>query len=141
MKTIVHWCTATPYRRMVMTIVGDPKKGLDVIARELKLPKGDLDAPLRLFTEDMFDNPAYKFTRTGRCSSRGGNSIVWFPRFPEVSTLAHELLHAVQAVMESAGVKDGSGEAEAYLFTDLLSYFGNLFAKDVKRHVKVPWRM
>lgn len=142
MKPVIHWCEATPYRRMVMTVVGDPKKGLDMLAKEMRPPEGDFDGPLKFFTEDVpFDNPAYKFTRTGRCSSKGGDSIVWFPRFPEVSTLAHELLHAVQAVMESAGVKDGSGEAEAYLLTDLLSYFGNLFAKDVKRYVKVPWQM
>lgn len=140
MKTLIHYTEAVPYRRTVMTIVGDPKEGLDQLAKELHSPKGDFDHPLKYFTEDVpFDNSAFRFCRVGRCSSRGGDSVIWFPRFPEISTLAHEILHAVQAIMDSAGIKDDQGEAEAYLFTDLFSYFGNKFAKDVKRYDKRPW--
>lgn len=32
-------------------------------------------------------------------------------------------------------------EAEAYLFTELLSYFGNKSAKDVKRYDGRPWKL
>ena len=140
-KSVVHWCSADPYRYMVMTVVGDPEDGLRRLATSLR-PADGFGEALGFFAKDVpFDDPMLGFCRVGRCYSKGGDSVIWFPRYPEISTLVHELLHAVQAVMESAGVEDGRGEADAYLMAMLTSFFGNAFAKDVKRDLGKPWTM
>lgn len=56
--------------------------------------------------------------------------FVWFPAFPTPGTLAHELMHAKDDILNSAGVTDTNGETDAYLLGAMYEHFFSMLEKD-----------
>lgn len=51
-------------------------------------------------------------------------------------TLAHELLHAVDDILKSAGVSDTNGETDAYLLGCMFEHFFSVLEKDKKESLQ-----
>ena len=134
-KCWVHWCSADPFHRMVVTITGDLKAGLKTIESKFEM-KGFCDKCYEYFKEKIpeDEHPNRPFCTCGVTFLRDGSCIIYFPRFPYPWTLIHELEHAKDSVLETAGVKDTEGETDAYLLADLCRYFLLSFASDIEKH-------
>lgn len=136
-KCWIHWCGADPFYRTVVTIVGDLKAGLKTVEREFKW-EGFCDRHYEDFKwkapEDK--QPDRPFCTCGITFLCDGDCIVYFPRFPYPWTLIHELEHAKDFVLETAGVKDTEGETDAYLLGYLCRYFLLSFAYDIEKHTE-----
>lgn len=138
-KPVAHYCAADPFRSMVMLVIGtDVDACIGKLACVMDVPEATI---LDEYAEEMSGQtfgdgaPDDRFCHCGKCISRhdGHDVLLWFPRFPHASALAHECLHAVQAVLRGCGVEDGNGEADAYLLSSLFQHFLKVLAEDVKR--------
>lgn len=70
----------------------------------------------------------------GRTVQKDGLDVfVWFPVFPTPGTLVHELMHAKDNILNSAGVTDTSGETDAYLLGQMYDHFFKVLEKDKAR--------
>lgn len=133
MKTYVHYACADPFRRMVVTIVGDPKAGIARVEKELGW-SGECEGVAEQILHDApADHTAGKaaFCSCGRTVFNNQDVFIHFPRFPNPSALVHELEHAKDFILTAAGVKDTEGETDAYLMDYLSSHFFRMFAHDV----------
>lgn len=141
--TFVHWIVADPYDRMVCSITGDLSEGLRQLESCLRW-KGFRDDVYDDMAKDLpRDNAAGRapFCRCGRtCITDKNDVVMWFPRFPSLPILVHELEHAKDFVLNSAGVRDTEGEADAYLLAFLMGHFLEKIGDDIKRKMpKARW--
>jgi len=80
---------------------------------------------------DKYNKENFKNYHAVICSHHKHSPVIWMPKKPksgrELSSLAHEILHAVFEIMDWAGVKydKSSEEAFAYLHTHLMQQFLN----------------
>lgn len=142
-STFAHWIVADPYDRMVCSITGDLSEGLRQLESCLKW-KGFRDAVYEEMSEGLPEDLAkdhMTFCKCGRtCSTDKNDIVMWFPRFPTVPILVHELEHAKTFVLNSSGVCDKNGEADAYLLAFLLGHFLEKIGDDIKRKMpKARW--
>ena len=139
--TFVHWIGADPYARTVCSITGGLSEGLRQIESRL-MWKGFRDDVYPVMSEeapkDLCPGP---FCMSGRTVETPHKDIVmWFPRFPAIPVLVHELEHAMRFVLDSAGVCDKNGEADAYLLAFLTGHFTKAIGRDIERRMpKVRW--
>ena len=145
-RTWTHWMVADPYKMSVISIVGSPYES----AKEKKLPP-DVKRILRdvipndykcCVMEDWLNRKDQKrmFCDTGTCQREGQDVFVWFPAFPTLPTLIHELDHAACFILSHCGVEEISekNEAHAYLLTHLAEHFIGRFNEDIKKE-RLSW--
>ena len=138
----LHWFHADPFTRVVILVVGDYKASFKEINRKFKLkpnlPKADRVPFSDGLAEVLEKNPPKgDLEYCGRTVQRDGLDVfVWFPVFPTPGTLAHELLHAVDDILESAGVSDTNGETDAYLLGCMFEHFFSVLEKDKKESLQ-----
>ena len=134
----LHWCKADPFGRFVILVVGDYREAVKECKRKFK----SFDPSFKnSFFEEVVgiidENPIWGNPSTsGRTVQKGGDVFVWFPTFPTPGTLAHELLHAVDDILKSAGVKDTHGETDAYLLGYIFEHFFSVLEKDKKESLQ-----
>ena len=136
-RTYIHYMTAHPFRRMVVTIVGDPTAGLNRAGRLLGL--ADMEGfKAHMDPKTMYDGTLGKqpFCLCGRTVFDDRDVVIWFPRFPYPSTLVHELEHAKDYILGASGVKDTEGEVDAYMLGELCRHFFRMFEIDVRKSTK-----
>lgn len=130
----LHWYKADPFDRFVILVVGDYREAIRECKRKFKNYHSS-------FAKSLFEEVAETIDKepiwgdpssSGIAIQKGGNVFVWFPAFPTPGTLAHELLHAVDDVLKSAGVSDANGEVDAYLLGVIYEYFFSVLEKDKK---------
>lgn len=131
----IHWFT-TDFHRTVVLVVGSTKSTKDEIFKAWK--KYDDGFAEYLYDrlcdlERKYDYEEMKIPdRSGITWTNDQDvCICWFPTFPQVSCLAHELLHATQGICASLGIKDQ--EFEAYQLQALLDYFLEKLEEDKKK--------
>lgn len=142
-STFVHWIVADPYDRMVCSITGDLSEGLRQLESCLKW-KGFRDAVYEEMSEDLPEDLAADhatFCKCGRtCNTDKNDVVMWFPRFPTIPILVHELEHAKNFVLGTSGVCDKNGEADSYLLAFLLGHFLEKIGDDIRRRMpKERW--
>ena len=134
----LHWFTAEPFNRIVVLVVGDYKasfKELDKTFIESYLPPKKR-TPFSNGLSEILDkhSPMGDRKMCGRCVMKNETDVfVWFPTFPTPGTLAHELMHAKDYILNSAGVTDTNGETDAYLLGAMYDHFFSVLEKDKKR--------
>ena len=135
----LHWFTADPFNCVVILVVGDYKASFKEIDRKFKLrpnlPKADRVPFSDGLVECLEENPPKgDLEHCGRTIHRkDGDVFVWFPVFPTPGTLAHELMHAKDDILNSAGVTDTAGETDAYLLGQMYDHFFSMLEKDKAR--------
>ena len=133
----LHWFTAEPFNRLVVLVVGDYKasfKELDRTFKESHLPPKKRTPFSDGLAEVLDENkPTGHPDKCGRAVHKGNDVFVWFPAFPTPGTLAHELMHAKDYILNSAGVTDTSGETDAYLLGAMYDHFFKVLEKDKAR--------
>lgn len=150
MKTYMHYMEAVPFNRFVFVIVGDAMEGFGAIARKFRdAVEPDFLQRMRGYWEAA---PGFADFLAGRrpfCACGytmvppadfGSDAYVVFPRFPYLAALVHELSHAVDAVLEKAGVDDRSGEVRAYLLQDMFGHFSGELRKDMGPKLAKEWK-
>ena len=123
----LHWFTADPFNRLVVLVVGDYKasfKKLDRTFRDKSSPPKDR----KLFSDGIAkvlekSPPTGDLKQCGRTIHKDLDIFMWFPVFPTPGTLAHELEHAKDYILTSAGVADNNGETDAYLIGQMYDHF------------------
>lgn len=132
---IVHWYKVEPYERTVFLVCGlDIDDCMAFLESNADPEPGEIDFSAfdEALKRDMPEDHAKgSFCRCGRTHMES-DVVCWFPRLPTVSTLVHELLHAVQMILEAAGVDDRNGEAEAYHLGVLTRHFVGEMRRNVR---------
>lgn len=132
----LHCFHADPFARLVVLVVGDYKASFKEIDRKFKLrpnlPKADRVPFTDGLAEVLEKNPPKgDLEHCGRTVQNDGLDVfVWFPAFPTPGTLVHELMHAKDDILNSAGVTDTSGETDAYLLGQMYDHFFAALEKD-----------
>jgi hypothetical protein len=130
----LHWFIVSPFNRIVVLVVGDYKASFKECNRrfiEAHLPPKKRTPFSDGIDEILGENPPTGCPEIcGRCVKKGINVFVWFPTFPTPGTLAHELMHAKDYILNSAGVTDTSGETDAYLLGEMYDHFFSVIEKD-----------
>lgn len=135
----LHWFQADPFNRVVVLLVGDYKASFKTLDRTFKLrsnlPKADRVPFSDGLAECLEENPPKGSLEHCGCTihRKAGDVFVWFPVFPTPGTLAHELMHAKDYVLNSAGVTDTAGETDAYLLGQMYDHFFKVLEKDKAR--------
>lgn len=145
-KAWTHWMVADPYKMAVISIVGSPYESAKVRALPPSVRKAlrDIvpDEHKRQTLEDWMNRESkkQKFCDTGVCQREGMEVYIWFPAFPNLPTLIHELDHAAHFILTHAGVEETGekNEAHAYLLSDLAEHFIKRFNEDIKKE-KLSW--
>ena len=136
----LHWFNADPFGRLVVLVVGDYKasfKKLDRTFRDKSSPPKDR----KLFSDGIAkvlekNPPTGDLKLCGRTVHKDLDIFMWCPVFPTPGTLAHELEHAKDYILTSAGVADENGETDAYLIGQMYDHFFNALERDKKRSKK-----
>ena len=122
--------------QVVVLVVGDYKASFKEIDRKFKLrpnlPKTERVPFSDGLAEVLEKNPPKgDLEYCGRTLQKDGLDVfVWFPTFPTPGALAHELMHAKDDILNSAGVTDTSGETDAYLLGQMYDHFFAVLEKD-----------
>ena len=135
----LHWFTADPFGRIVVLVVGNYKDALKKCDKIFKPKDKDWPISSESFEKILDDNTCKGYSKNcGRTVSNDiGNVFVWFPDYPTPGTLAHELMHAKDYILNSAGVTDTSGETDAYLLGAMYDHFFSVLEKDKMKGVAV----
>ena len=132
----LHWFTVEPFNRIVVLVVGDYKASFRELDREFKeahLPPKKRTPFSSGIVEVLDENqPTGRLEKCGRTVHKENDVFVWFPVFPTPGTLAHELLHAKDYILNTAGVTDTRGETDAYLLGAMYDHFFSALEKDRK---------
>lgn len=135
----LHWFTADPFARVVVLVVGDYKASFKEINRTFRPRKGLPKEQRVPFTDGLAEvleknPPKGDLECCGRTVQISGADVfVWFPVFPTPGTLAHELMHAKDDILNSAGVTDTNGETDAYLLGQMYDHFFKVLERDKKK--------
>lgn len=137
----LHWFTADPFARLVVLVVGDYKASFKEIDRRFsdrsKPPKERVKFSDGLAEVLEKNPPKGDLEYCGRTVQKDGLDVfVWFPAFPTPGALAHELMHAKDDILNSAGVTDTSGETDVYLLGQMYDHFFSALEKDKKGNDK-----
>lgn len=131
----LHWFTADPFSRLVVLVVGDYKASFKELDRRFsdrsKPPKERVKFTDGL-AEALEKNPPKGSVEGHGCTTQkdGMDVFVYFPVFPTPGMLAHELMHAKDFILNSAGVTDTNGETDAYLLGQMYDHFFKVLEKD-----------
>ena len=138
----LHWFHADPFARVVVLVVGDYKASFKEINRTFRPRKGLPKEQRVPFTDGLAEvleknPPKGDLEHCGRTVQKDGADVfVWFPVFPTPGTLAHELMHAKDDILNSVGVTDTNGETDAYLLGAMYDHFFSVLEKDKKGNTK-----
>ena len=135
----LHWTEATPYKCWVVYVSGPDVAGaMKELDRNFKLDDEDVASGCPKMSEYLIpeiEDPTPPGRDAGRFfwHTKMNNIVIYFPSMnPKLSTLGHELYHAVRRISRKKRLENDNDEPEAYLFEHLFEYFAGKIEEDCR---------